>query len=61
MKLLTMLAALAALGYGGFWVFSSHPDYLASVQELLHFGSFHTLEVRYAAEFYTAVKTAYTF
>ncbi len=49
MRLLIMLLTLASGGYGLWWIGGSRPEIKTKVEELLHMGSFHTLEVRYSA------------
>lgn len=50
MRLLFILFTLGALGYGGWWIATTHPDVQDQISELLDSGSFPTLEVCYTAE-----------
>jgi hypothetical protein len=50
MRLLLILATLGTLGYGGWWLMTTHPDVKNQVTEWIDSGSFPTLEVRYTAE-----------
>ncbi len=52
MRLLMMIASLAALGYGGWWYNNTHPELnlVGKVEDLINSGHFHTLEIRYTAK-----------
>ena len=49
MRFVFTLVALAALGYGAFWLNSTHPEILSQVGDVLETGEFHTIEARYTA------------
>lgn len=49
MRILFTLISLSSLGYGLWWFISTKPEMKNKVEEILHTGSFHTLEVRYTA------------
>src|ERR1700730_12503975 len=50
MRILVIILTLGAVGYGGWWLTTTHPDIKNQVAELIDSGSFPTLEVRYTAE-----------
>src|SRR5579871_1976818 len=50
MRLLFSMLSLGAACYGLWWMTGSPPDIKVKVEELLHTGSFHTLEIRHTAE-----------
>lgn len=49
MRFLFTLCSLGAACYGLWWVSETKPEVRAKVEEILHTGSFNTLEVRYTA------------
>ncbi len=49
MRILFSLLSLGALGYGIWWLSETKPEVKNKVEEILHSGSFNTLEVRYTA------------
>lgn len=49
MRFLFTLCSLGAACYGLWWVSETKPEVRSKVEELLHAGSFNTLEVRYTA------------
>lgn len=50
MRALFSLLSLGAACYGLWWMVGSPPDFKEKVEELLHTGNFHTLEIRHTAE-----------
>jgi hypothetical protein len=49
MRLLLTLISLGAACYGLWWVAETKPEVKSKVEEILHTGTFHTLEIRYTA------------
>jgi hypothetical protein len=49
MRFLFTLATLGAACYGLWWLSATKPEVKTKIEEILNTGSFHTLEVRYAA------------
>jgi hypothetical protein len=49
MRFLFSLLSLGAACYGWWWLSDSKPDVKSKVEEILHTGSFNTLEIRYPA------------
>jgi hypothetical protein len=49
MRFLITLLTLAGGAYGLFWLAESHPELKEKAEELISYGSFHTLEIRYTA------------
>ncbi len=50
MRIISTLLTLAALGYGGYWVNTNHPELKGRVLDYINNGSFHTLEARFTAQ-----------
>lgn len=49
MRILFSLLTLGAACYGLWWLSDTQPQVKTKIEEILHSGSFHTLEVRYGA------------
>ncbi len=49
MRWLLLLATFGSLGYGAWWINSTHPEVKTKVEKMVNVGTFHTLEVRYSA------------
>ncbi|MCH9612238.1 MAG: hypothetical protein S4CHLAM102_07240 [Chlamydiia bacterium] len=50
MRVLSTFFSVLALGYGGWWVNTNHPEVKTRVLEFVNSGHFHTLEARYTAK-----------
>lgn len=50
MRLIIILLTLGSIGYGGWWLVTTHPDIKNQIAEVIDSGSFPTLEVRYSAD-----------
>jgi hypothetical protein len=49
MRLLLLLLTFGSLGYGAWWINSTHPEIKNKIAEVANMGDFHTLEIRYTA------------
>ncbi|MBY0530251.1 MAG: hypothetical protein K2P51_08730 [Rhabdochlamydiaceae bacterium] len=49
MRLLASLVSLCIAGYGIWFIGSTRPEVKTKIEEFLHTGTFHTLEIRYTA------------